>query len=202
MRLSVSVFVIRCLFNVVCSFHPLRSLSAIRAGSSYMRTKQSWRLSLFLVCRSIHTHTHTHALYALFYTIGQIKCNRALFGTTYCYIRFFVMRSVFPSAKDTLKHSHIAIHTVESSQCIHDTRHFLSTAHTHAEIPSQWRILLSFSIISHSPTHRSCVCFYVLLQFQPFSTERVNLFFVFVHILSPQYVHLSLSLSLWTKITL
>lgn len=48
-----------------------------------------------LGCVSIHSNvcvrqvcvcflSYTHAFYALFYTIGQIKCNRALFGTTYC----------------------------------------------------------------------------------------------------------------------
>lgn len=48
----------------------------------------------------LHLLLYTHALYALFYTIGQIKCNPALFGTTYC--------CIFPH----VKRPHIFPHTV------------------------------------------------------------------------------------------
>lgn len=66
---------------------------------SFIHSSPAYSFDCLCRCRCMCAPlvVYTHALYALFYTIGQIKCNRALFGTTYCCM--FLRNVPFPCAK-------------------------------------------------------------------------------------------------------
>lgn len=132
-RLSVSMYLIHWMFfnpslvlfsTLIIAynafvFHHLFSLSGVIVICPYISVcaralVNTRHIRIVVLYTQIHTHTYTYtyALYALFYTIGQIKCNRALYSVPPIVIRSLVMCSVFQCQKthwntpNTQKHIH------------------------------------------------------------------------------------------------